>query len=82
MFLVNLWYHKPMNYDSLLRELKQLENERKKTIKIINSMYFINPKIRNGQFIALGVINEDIKRVKFKIALLKEKKNDKNSNTH
>jgi hypothetical protein len=63
-----------MKNNDLIEELSYLELERRKTLRIINSMYYMNSKVRSQQFQKLDKLDELIKKVKFKIRLLKERK--------
>lgn len=70
-----------MNHNDLIEELSYLELERRKTLRVINSMYYMNIRIRNEQFEKIKNLDKKIKKVKFKLKLLKEIKNVKNSHT-
>lgn len=63
-----------MKNSDLIEELSYLELERRKTLRVINSMYYMNQSIRNQQFAKLERLDELIKKVKFKLRLLKERK--------
>ena len=56
-----------------------MELERRKTLRVINSMYYMNIRVRNQQFEKIKRLDKEIKKVKFKIRLLKEAKNVKNN---
>lgn len=71
-----------MKNSDLKQELSRLKIEKKKALRVINSMYFIDPKIRNEQFEKIKIINQEIKKTEFILKFLKEKKNIENSNTH
>lgn len=60
-----------MNSSELKRELASLKVKKRKTINIINSNYFCDPITRNSNFQKLKEIDNEIKKVEFKIQLLK-----------
>jgi len=68
-----------MKNSDLIEELSYLELERRKTLRVINSMYYMNIRVRNQQFEKIKRLDKEIKKVKFKIRLLKEAKNVKNN---
>ena len=71
-----------MNHNDFIEELSYLEIERRKTLRVINSMYYLNSRVRSEQFAKLENLDRLIKKTKFKIRLLKERKNAKNSSAN
>lgn len=70
-----------MKNNIFVKELSKLKSEKKRVLRVLNSMYFTNPKMRNEQFKKLQLIEREIKRAEFKVKLLKEAKNVKNNDT-
>ena len=61
-----------MNIRDLRAHLKFLKDDKKRTVKALNKVYFSDPKLRNEYFIELDEIKEEIKKVTFKIKMMKE----------
>ena len=67
-----------MDIRDLRSHLKFLKDDKKRTLKALNKVYYSDPKLRNEYFIELGEIKEEINRVTFKIKVMKEmEKNEK-----
>lgn len=69
-----------MNSSELKKELARLKVEKRKTLNAINSIYFCDPKTRNGNFQKLKEIDYEIKKVEFKIQFLKATGNIRRKN--
>ena len=61
-----------MNIRDLRSHLKFLKDDKKRTLKALNKVYYSDLKLRNEYFIELDEIKEEIKKVTFKIKLMKE----------
>lgn len=70
-----------MNIRDLKAHLKFLKDDKKRTLKALNKVYYSDKKLRNEYFIELDEIKEEIKKVTFKIKMMEEMKNVKTNNT-
>lgn len=61
--------------NELIKQLSKLESEKMALKRNINSNYY-NKTIRKSLFFRLCEVNEEIKRVKFKLRLEKEEKDE------
>ena len=70
-----------MKNSDLKQELSRLKIEKKRTLRVINSIYFVDARIRNEQFEKIKVIDKEIGKIEFKLRFLKERENVENSNS-